>query len=171
MPVVQLYWRGIKDIAVDSKTVCLWLVDHSFDSVLTEKYQFYVSKMVLVLISQQSDLNVKSIHKAIIFTKQKSWQSWSIAKKFFQIYETLLIANVKTCKQLSSKHTKTLSYPFSWLPINFTHQHNSLLEISFTFKNKINRIISYSIYIGCIFYQNFTLRVWLIDTQHLTAAN
>jgi len=26
--------RGIKDIAVDSETVCLWLVDHSFDRAI-----------------------------------------------------------------------------------------------------------------------------------------
>jgi len=39
MPVVsdsQLYWRSMKDIAVDSETVCLWLVDHSYDRAIKD---------------------------------------------------------------------------------------------------------------------------------------
>jgi len=31
MPVVTAILTRNKDIAVDSETVCLWLVDHSFD--------------------------------------------------------------------------------------------------------------------------------------------
>jgi len=34
MPVVPAILRGIKDVAVDSETVCLWLFDHSFDRAI-----------------------------------------------------------------------------------------------------------------------------------------
>jgi len=33
------YWRGLKDIAVNSDTVCLWLVDHSYDRYFVLVYR------------------------------------------------------------------------------------------------------------------------------------
>jgi len=30
----QLYWRGMKDIALDSETVCFWLVDCNYDRAI-----------------------------------------------------------------------------------------------------------------------------------------
>jgi len=35
MPVILARRRGIKDISVESETVCLWLVDHSYDHAKT----------------------------------------------------------------------------------------------------------------------------------------
>jgi len=34
MPVVSAKLTRMKDTAVDSETVCLWLVDHSYDRAL-----------------------------------------------------------------------------------------------------------------------------------------